>query len=212
MRVIFRCDASISIGSGHVIRCRTLARLLSNYGHEIIFICRSQEGDLINLLREEFLVIDLQSCDSKISFNPASISSRSQYQSWLGCSQLDDVRQAIDRLSQHHLDACDLLVIDHYSLDHEWEYEFISSIRPFSLSSVFILVIDDLADRTHICDFILDQNYFGALMSRRYTKLVPPSANNFRPEYALLSPEYLSMRRWSLFVLIYQEYDLLWRI
>ena len=52
--ILFRCDASLTIGSGHVIRCRTLARELKRRGKEIVFICRRQPGDLIHLLEQEF--------------------------------------------------------------------------------------------------------------------------------------------------------------
>ena len=57
--IIFRCDASLLIGSGHVMRCRTLARELKRRGAEITFLCRRQPGDLIALLEEEFVVVAL---------------------------------------------------------------------------------------------------------------------------------------------------------
>ena len=58
--ILFRCDASSNMGSGHVIRCRTLARQLVKKGHQALFICRSQSGDLIKLLKDEFDVIGLR--------------------------------------------------------------------------------------------------------------------------------------------------------
>jgi len=48
--ILFRCDASLQIGSGHLMRCRTLARELRHRGAEISFLCRQQPGDLIKLL------------------------------------------------------------------------------------------------------------------------------------------------------------------
>ena len=59
--ILIRCDASLSIGSGHVIRCRTLARQLRLRGSEVLFICRRQAGDLIALLEQEFRVLICQS-------------------------------------------------------------------------------------------------------------------------------------------------------
>ena len=59
IRILIRCDASLSIGSGHVMRCRTLARQLRLQGAEVLFLCRRQPGDLISLLEQEFQVLPL---------------------------------------------------------------------------------------------------------------------------------------------------------
>jgi UDP-2,4-diacetamido-2,4,6-trideoxy-beta-L-altropyranose hydrolase len=81
-----------------------------------------------------------------------------------------------------------LLVVDHYALDAEWE----RFLRP---SVDRILVIDDLADRPHDCDFLLDQNFYPG-MERRYKGLVPPGCKQFLgPEFALLRPEFKKARR-----------------
>ena len=53
------------------------------------------------------------------------------------------------------------------------------------------LVIDDLADRAHEADILLDQNFFGEGSEQRYQKLVPNHCRElFGPHYALLGPEY----------------------
>ena len=57
--VLIRCDASLSVGSGHVMRCRTLARELQRRGAVATFLCRRQAGDLIVLLEQEFAVLPL---------------------------------------------------------------------------------------------------------------------------------------------------------
>ena len=57
-----RCDSSLSIGSGHVIRCRTLARELQRRGAVVTFLCRRQVGDLIGLLEQEFAVCLCLNC------------------------------------------------------------------------------------------------------------------------------------------------------
>ena len=51
-KIVFRCDASIQIGSGHVMRCLTLADELSRQGAESFFICRQHDGSLIEVLRQ----------------------------------------------------------------------------------------------------------------------------------------------------------------
>ena len=58
-RILIRSDASLLMGSGHVMRCRTLARELQRHGAEVSFLCHRQPGDLINLLESEFAVLAL---------------------------------------------------------------------------------------------------------------------------------------------------------
>lgn len=58
----------------------------------------------------------------------------------------------ITLINQHKHQS--VLIIDHYLLDHEWE-------RPIKLATACnIIVIDDLADRKHHCDLLIDSNYF----------------------------------------------------
>jgi len=56
MNLIFRCDGSLEIGLGHVVRCLALAEELSdNHGCNVIFAMR--KSDLgINLVRNRFIV------------------------------------------------------------------------------------------------------------------------------------------------------------
>jgi spore coat polysaccharide biosynthesis predicted glycosyltransferase SpsG len=68
--ILFRCDASLQIGSGHVMRCRTLARELRRRDAEITFICRHKPGDLIELLRQEFQVLALPPLAAAASSSP----------------------------------------------------------------------------------------------------------------------------------------------
>ena len=81
--ILFRCDASLSIGSGHVMRCRTLARELQRRGAAVTFLCRRQPGDLISLLEQEFPVLALP--DQSLA--PCEgLEGRELYGAWLGCS------------------------------------------------------------------------------------------------------------------------------
>ena len=77
----------------------------------------------------------------------------------------------------------DWLIIDHYKIDIEWETKHSQENRK-------ILVIDDLANRKHLCDVLLDQNYFKDIDSR-YTNLVPKNCNQLLgPRYSLLRTEF----------------------
>ncbi len=52
MVVVFRVDASHTIGTGHVMRCLTLAEELRRCGADCIFVCRGFQGSLIPLIKE----------------------------------------------------------------------------------------------------------------------------------------------------------------
>ena len=88
-RILIRCDASLLIGSGHVIRCRTLARELERRGAAVTFLCRRQPGDLINLLEQEFSVLALP---EQSLVDCLGLESRELYAAWLGCDQDLDAR------------------------------------------------------------------------------------------------------------------------
>ena len=122
--VIFRCDSSLSIGSGHVMRCRTLARYLQSQEKEIIFLCRRQAGDLIEVLQKEFRVlvlpeIPLAKCEG--------LEDRLLYEAWLGCSQEKDAADCLLKLKEADLTGTGWLVSDHYGLDIIWEKQMLTS-------------------------------------------------------------------------------------
>lgn len=51
LTAVFRCDASLQMGSGHVMRDLTLADELRRNGAEISFVCREHPGNLIDFIR-----------------------------------------------------------------------------------------------------------------------------------------------------------------
>ena len=53
MNIAFRVDASLQMGSGHIMRCMTLAKALRSQGASCEFICRDHVGNLADLLRDE---------------------------------------------------------------------------------------------------------------------------------------------------------------
>lgn len=188
-RILFRCDASLSIGSGHVIRCRTLARSLKQRGAEVLFLCRRQPGDLISLLEKEFQVLSLPEQPLSVC---EGLEGRDLYLAWLGCSQEQDAEASLMVLSSAGVSCLDWLVVDHYGLDADWESQVLLELTKDAPCR--LLVIDDLADRTHQADLLLDQNFFGVDTSCRYQDLVPGQCRQFLgPHYALLGPEYAQL-------------------
>jgi UDP-2,4-diacetamido-2,4,6-trideoxy-beta-L-altropyranose hydrolase len=174
LKVFIRADVSLRIGTGHMIRCRTLATELKTRGAEVRFICRDLPGFNPSILEQEgFQVLTL----------PASPLRRQEgqgYDAWLGVSQEQDAGETTERMGS---DRADWLIVDHYALDATWE-------RAMRGKADRIFVVDDLADRRHECEFLLDQNY-GADKVERYEGLVPADCRRLLGSgYALLRPEY----------------------
>jgi len=192
--ILFRCDASLSIGSGHVMRCRTLAREMERRGARIVFVCRCQAGDLISLLQQEFTVLCLPNLPLA---DCEGLEGRDLYGAWLGCSQETDAGQCLELLVNAEIYSADWVVVDHYGLDHNWESIVLSGLDGNTHTK--LLVIDDLADRVHHADVLLDQNYYGTYTQQRYQGLVGPNCLQLLgPDYALIRPEFRMLRPASL--------------
>jgi UDP-2,4-diacetamido-2,4,6-trideoxy-beta-L-altropyranose hydrolase len=185
MQIVFRTDASVQIGTGHVVRCLTLADGLRSEGADCVFICRGHTGHLVDLIRERgHQVMMLAASDSLQSdANHAPLS----HAAWLGTDWATDANESQRAIGSF---TADWLVVDHYALDHRWE----KAMRPFTHK---IMVIDDLADRIHDCDLLLDQNLGRSVED--YRSLAPDHAIKLiGPRYALLRPEFAAMRTKSL--------------
>jgi UDP-2,4-diacetamido-2,4,6-trideoxy-beta-L-altropyranose hydrolase len=189
-RMLIRCDASLAIGSGHVMRCRTLARELQRRGASITFLCRCQAGDLIALLEQEFQVLALPELPLALC---EGLAGRELYGAWLGCSQNHDADDCLTALASAGVRSADWLVVDHYGLDGSWEALLLNALVG-NKGTPKLLAIDDLADRPHQSDLLLDQNFFGAVTDQRYQGLVPSHCRQLLgPHYALLGPEYAQL-------------------
>lgn len=145
MKVIIRADASVDIGSGHVMRCLTIADKLRERGHEVVFFMLPLTGNLIGLAESRgFRVVG-------------------------------------------QMEPAHLCIIDHYGIDRKWEREIRSLVKK-------IVVIDDLANREHDCDVILDQNMVPDY-ERRYDALVPAHCVKLLgPQYLILRDEFIRVR------------------
>ena len=127
--LVIRCDASLLIGSGHVMRCRSLAHELLRRGAKVVFLCRRQPGDLIKLLAQEFTVLELPELMQPRISQPYDepLQSRQLYSNWLGCGQKQDALDCLKALAQAGIRNFSWLVIDHYGLDADWEAEMLSA-------------------------------------------------------------------------------------
>ncbi len=179
MKIAIRVDASFQIGTGHFMRCLTLADTLKQRGAEIRFICRYLPDYLQDSLRKSGYEFKLLT-----SVSTEVVEGDLVHSSWLGTCQHIDAQDSVHALSDS---KWDWLIVDHYALDAQWE----SAVRAVSKK---ILVIDDIADRLHDCDLLLDQNYY-ANMDSRYKGKVPLYCRLLLgPRYALLRDEFRQLR------------------
>ncbi len=171
MWIVFRADASIRIGTGHVMRCLTLADDLRARGARVHFVCRELPGHLIDEVERRHIPV---------------------FRLPLGESGREDIDWSVDadeteRCLRDFGPPVDWLVVDHYGLDHRWE-------RRLGPLAKRLMVMDDLADRKHCCDLLLDPNFHPHL-EERYRHLVPDRCRKLLgPEYVLLRPEFRRAR------------------
>ncbi len=176
---MIRVDSSVFIGSGHLIRCLTLAEQQRSDGADVTFVCRNLEGNLSELVNEKgfnLVLLPQTSCDNTLT----------GYAKWLTTTQEQDATETSDVLQK--LGKVDLVVVDSYAIDETWE----KLVRPYTDE---IFVIDDLANRKHDCDILLDQNFY-LNKDERYTGLVPDHCRLLLgPRHALLREEFYSARQ-----------------
>lgn len=164
MRLAIRADASIEIGHGHVTRCLTLASALRNAGGEVLFICRTLDGDLVSRIEREAFEVRRFVADG------------------MPTTDAERTRAVLAAFG-----AVDWLIVDHYALGAPWARALRGHVGR-------VMVIDDLADRPHDCDLLLDQNIVRNAAAR-YTGLVPAECSLLLgPQYALLQPLYRQVR------------------
>ena len=189
MRAVFRVDASLQIGTGHVMRCLTLAEMLRAQGGSCHFVCRAHTGNLIEQIKSKGFVVHTLPISEEITIFEEGTKTEYmdnvlQHAIWLGTTQDQDALSTVSVLKELELDW---LVVDHYALDIQWEKHLASSSRK-------LMVIDDIADRQHECDLLLDQNLFDDMTVRYQGKLPEKCVRLLGPQYALLQPEYAELR------------------
>lgn len=158
-----RCDSSNIIGSGHVMRCLNLAIQLKKSGNNAHFLCQPLPGNVSErIVSAGFPLTELSSTSGKDHY------------------KIDQDQDALQTIS--NLRAPSTIIVDHYGLNAEWQ----EKVREHGK----LVVIDDLANRAHTCDILVNQNYrmkgpalYNGLINKDATILMGPA-------YALISPDY----------------------
>lgn len=180
--LVLRVDSGLSIGSGHLMRCITLANNLKKHIElKCTFITRNNSGNFNDIIIQNgfnVLLLDGPEHNTKIK----------NYSEWLGTSQIIDAEQSLAILNNNNIEEIDILIVDHYALDNQWENYFRDMAKK-------LVVIDDLANREHACDIILDQNIAPNYLTR-YNNITPINSKKFLGiAYCLLRNDFLTAKK-----------------
>lgn len=169
MKVVFRVDASIWIGSGHVMRCLVLADALKEAAFDVSFACLPQAGDMITYIEQRHHQVIKLTAES----SPTTPINDTDYLGWLQRSVEQDTVDFINKVAQ-----ADIVITDHYAIAQKWQ-KIIKAAFECKL-----IAIDDLV-RYHDADCILDQTL--GLQSEEYSSAAVVLAGT---DYALLAPQF----------------------
>lgn len=155
------------------MRCLTLARVLEKKEKaNIIFICQESPGHLCDYLIDMGYQV----------YRVPELLLKNKKNILLDAEQVSIVIKKFEHI--------DWIVVDHYLLDSYWEAHILENTQIRR-----VMVIDDLANRAHLCQIVLDQNYYENIQER-YRQLVPNSCVQLLgPSYALLRPEFAEQKK-----------------
>lgn len=158
------------------MRCLNLAAALQRRGADVRFLCRAFKDHPAALIAARGFAVSLLPKGHENALPPP------RHADWLGAGIAEDAGFCEAALGG----AVDWLIVDHYALDARWQQRMRASARR-------ILVIDDLADRQHDADVLLDPNDFNS-SPVRYAGNVPPHCRCLLgPRYALVSDAFAAV-------------------
>ena len=182
--LLFRVDASSLIGSGHLMRCLTLADGARSRGWQSFFVTRDLSRELINKVKASgHKLHHLVEIDKNKSFKINELA----HSNWLTVSQETDAIETTHLIKKINPDW---VIVDHYSIDAAWH-------TIIKKTGKKLLLIDDLADRVLNCDILINQN-LGFSDKDYAAKVKADTLMLFGPKYALLRPEFREWREFSL--------------
>ena len=166
---ILRADGSRQIGFGHLIRSLTLLREFHRRGWRIFLATRTGNS---NEILNSNPIRELARNAEIIPLSGNSELTQAELMGALGGS------------------IADLLIVDHYNLDGVFEAGFIDAVA-------CRLVIDDLADRPHDCEILVDSAPGRVVVD--YRGLTNPRCQFLLGnKYSILRPEFAASRRRSI--------------
>ena len=184
MKVVFRADASLEIGTGHVMRCLTLADQLKMRNIQSYFVCRNHQGNFATLIEQsgyEVSLLPLEQTEVIEGYSPSN-----NYSDFLGAPAVKDAQKTADIAGE--LNAA-WLINDHYGIDSLWE-----KIFKANTTNIKVLAIDGQANRFHDYEILVDPT-LSIESEKRWEALLPTECLRLvGPKYALLRPEFNNLK------------------
>jgi UDP-2,4-diacetamido-2,4,6-trideoxy-beta-L-altropyranose hydrolase len=163
------------------MRCLTLADALSHVGVEVMFVAAAMP---------EALAQRIAAAGHRLERIPASPELRREGREWEEPPLSGEAQLADANATGAAAGPAEWVVVDHYLLDARWH----SAARTFAGQ---ILVIDDLANRSHDCEVLLDQTF--GRSAEDYRGLVSSGTKVLAgANYALLRSEFARERSAAL--------------
>ena len=135
-KIAIRVDSSTKIGGGHLYRCIQLAKILKKKKYKVTFICKNLAGNLNSIIKKE--KFDLKTLPSSFIDNR-----KNNYDLFKKQQQLKEVNYLKNFLIKY-----DLLIVDHYGLNHIWQKNTNFKGK--------LVVISDFINTKHYCDYIIN--------------------------------------------------------
>jgi UDP-2,4-diacetamido-2,4,6-trideoxy-beta-L-altropyranose hydrolase len=182
-QVVIRADASQRRGSGHVMRCLSLADALREQGASVLFVTRDLPASLAQMIHAQgHQQVPLPLWRDAAVHDLETLPVEDPWPQPLQLRDSDDVLEAL-----RSRPGVDMLIVDHYALGLVWE----QALRP---AAAQLMVVDDLV-REHDCSILLDQNLHPE-HAGRYAGRVPRHCRMLLgPSFALLRAEFARCRQ-----------------
>jgi len=185
VKAVFRVDSSTIFATGHVMRCLNIADQLKKLKNiDSYFVCREHHGHISEIIKNKgygLLLLPLREPDFD---RCASFKKIDKFDQNLGSSIRAD---ALDFNEYCKKIKADIAIIDHYFIDYSWQNLIKNNVKK-------IVVIDDLANRNHLSDILIDTNI--KRTETDYKALVPEKSKIFcGTEYFFLRPEFYTIQK-----------------
>jgi UDP-2,4-diacetamido-2,4,6-trideoxy-beta-L-altropyranose hydrolase len=179
MTFLFRVDANVNIGCGHLIRCLSLAHVLKEKQQHVVFAGEIKLPEYIALL--EKAKIDVLPLDG---LNDESLKALTEH------SQNNAInKDALDTLTYARNLHAHMVIADSYKITRQWQTHF-QNILP-------LFTFEDIPGRRHLSQLLLDPTINRT--PQNYKNIVNDDCQLLLgSDYTLLRPEFNKLRKTRL--------------
>ena len=184
MKILFRVDSSTQIGTGHLMRCLTLAAEAKKREWDVCFVIRDASQKVLNFIKSYGFLVKPVTTTPKTQIEKKNDNND---RNWLAVGQETDAVETLEEVCKF---KANWVVVDHYTLDATWH-------KLVMQECISMLVIDDLGNRKIHSDLLLDHNLSANV--GKYADLVSANCKLLLGlKFALLRDDFRILRKRSL--------------